>query len=95
MPSHSGDRDEVKSAVGVAVAAAAQPVSAGGLAATRWLWCDSAEFGERRFGVEALGVVAGGDKQLPGDLGTDAVEGNEVRRDVTIALICVVSSLDS
>jgi len=42
------------------------------------LGCDAAEFGEGCLGVDAVGVVAGGDQELPGEFDADAVEFDEL-----------------
>jgi hypothetical protein len=48
-------------------------VTAGGPPAARWLRCDAAELGEGAFVADALGVVAGGDEELAGELDPDVV----------------------
>ena len=39
--------------------------------------------GERGFGGDRVGVVAGAGEELAGDLGADAAEGEQVGRDLT------------
>ena len=48
------DGDDVERAVGGTVTAAAEPVTAGGSSAAGRLWCDTAEFGEGCFAVDAV-----------------------------------------
>ena len=78
MASHADDGDDVEGAVRCAVAAAAEPVPAGGSAAAGGLWCDAAEFREGRFVADPLRVITHGDEELAGDFGTDSVELDEV-----------------
>jgi hypothetical protein len=52
-------------------------VAAGGPAAAGRLGCDAAELGEGCLGVDAVGVVAGGDQELAGEFDADAVEFDE------------------
>jgi hypothetical protein len=65
----SGHHDGPQRMVGGAVAATVETMTVG-LARRRADRCDPAQVGERRLGVETLGVVAGGDQQ-PGS-GVDA-----------------------
>ena len=60
------------------VAAAVEPVAAG-LAAAGGDGAGAAERGEGLFGVQPVGVVAGGDQQGAGGVGPDAFEGQQVR----------------
>ena len=70
---HAGDHDAVEGVVGLAVAAAVEPVTAG-LARGRLEGGDAAEVGECRFVAQPFGVVAGGDEQLGGDVVADTVQ---------------------
>ncbi len=71
---HADDGDDVEGAVGGSVAAAAESVPAAGAAAAGRLWGDAAEFGEGGLVADPVGVVAGGDQELAGDLDADAVQ---------------------
>jgi len=66
-------------AVGVAVAAAVQPVTAAGAAGGGRERRDAAEPGEGSFGAQPGGVVPGGDQQLPGGIDADAGQGDQLR----------------
>ena len=59
------------------VPAAAEPVTAGGAAAAGGLWGDAAEFGEGCLAVQAVGVVAGGDEELAGDVCADTAQADQ------------------
>src|ERR1700756_1562185 len=72
MVTHAHDRHDVERAVGGSVAAAAQSVPAGGAAAAGGLWRDTAKLGESGFVVDAVGVVAGGNEELPGQFNPNA-----------------------
>ena len=75
---HPGHHDPPQGVVGLTVAAAVQPVTdrlaGGGLDRG-----DAAEVGEGGFGGDPLGVVADGDEQQGGRVGTDTVQGEQVR----------------
>ena len=96
---HPDDGDDVEGAVGGSVAAAAEPVPAGGAAAAGWLWGDAAQLGEGCFAVDAVGVVAGGDEELAGDLDPDAgssrSSGAACFTSASICLLRVLISLSS
>jgi hypothetical protein len=62
---HPDDNGQVQRLVGVAVAAAVQPVPAG-LAGAGRDGGDSAQVGEGGLAAQPLGVLAGGDEQLAG-----------------------------
>ena len=67
----AAEGDGVQGVVGAAVASSveavpAHPSGAGGDG------CGAAEVSEGRFGVQPVGVVAGGGEQLGGDVGADA-----------------------
>ena len=68
--------DAPEGLVGVAVAAAVEAV-AGGLPAGGLDGAGAAEGGEGCVAVEALGVVAGGDEECGGCVGSDAVGGEQ------------------
>src|ERR1700754_5013540 len=76
---HPHDGGDVERAVSRPVASPAESVAAGGSSAARWLWCDAAELGEGGLVADAVGVVAGGDEELAGELDPDAVQLDECR----------------
>jgi hypothetical protein len=78
MPAHSDDGDDVERTVRCAVAAAGEPVPAGGPSAARRLWRDSTEFRERSLVADPVGVIANGDEELPCNFSALAVELDEV-----------------
>jgi hypothetical protein len=80
MPAQPYDHDAVQRGVGLAVAAAVEAVPAG-LAGGGLHRRGAAQRGERGLGVQASGVVAGGDQQRGGAVGPDAVQAAQ-RRDV-------------
>ena len=63
--------------VGGPVPAAVEAVSVG-LAAGGGDRCGAAEVGEGGFGAQPVGVVAGGDQQLPGDVGPTPTQGGSM-----------------
>lgn len=69
---HAHDGHDVERAVGGSVAAAAESVPTGSAATAGGLWRDTAELGEGGLVVDAAGVVAGGDEELPGQFNADA-----------------------
>src|SRR5438128_8477223 len=71
MVAQPDDGDHVERAVGRPVAAATQSMAAGGPAATGGLGRCPTELGEGSLAANAVGVVAGGDQELAGDLGGD------------------------
>ena len=74
---HADDHGSVERGVGVAVSAAVEPVP-GGLAGRGRDRGDSAELGESGLGVDAIGVIAGDDEHLRGDVGAHAKRGDEL-----------------
>ena len=75
---HSDQGDDVEGAVGGAVASSAESVSSGGAAAAGGLWRDAADLREGCLAVDPAVVVTGGDQELAGDLGADAVQFDEL-----------------
>ena len=73
------EHDDVEGVVGVAVAASVESVSVGAAAAGRDRR-DAAQVGERGFGGDPVGVVAGAGQELAGDLGADTGKGEQVGR---------------
>lgn len=80
---HSDQGDDVEGAVGGAVASSAESVSSGGAAAAGGLWRDAADLREGCLAVDPAVVVTGGDQELAGDLGADAVQFDELGGCVT------------
>ena len=76
VPAQPAEHDAVEGGVGLAVAAAVEPVPVG-LAGGGGDRGDAAEHGERGLGAQPVGVVPGGDQQLAGDVGADAVQGEQ------------------
>ena len=72
------EHHDVEGVVGVAVAAAVEAVSVGAAAAGRDRG-DAAQVGERGFGGDPVGVVAGAGEELAGDFGPDTGEGESAR----------------
>ena len=83
------EHDDVEGVVGVAVAASVESVSVGAAAAGRDRR-DAAQVGERGFGGDPVGVVAGAGEELAGDLGADTAKGEQVGRDLADQLGDVV-----
>ncbi len=76
VPAQAAEGDAVERGVGLAVAAAVEAVSVGASGAGGQ-GRDAAERGEGGFGDESVGVLAGGDQDLPGDVGSDAGQGEQ------------------
>ena len=74
------DHSQVERGVGLPVPAAVESVTAGHARGGRE-WGDAAEHGEAGLRAEPVGVVAGGDQQLAGDLGPDPHPVQELRRE--------------
>jgi len=70
--------DDVQGVVGGAVTSAVEPVTVGS-AAAGWDRGHAAQVRERGFGTKPVGVVAGGDEDLPGDLDPDAGQREQPR----------------
>ena len=83
------EHDDVEGVVGVAVAASVESVSVGAAAAGRDRR-DAAQVGERGFGGDPVGVVAGAGEELAGDLGADTGKGEQRGRDLTDQLVELV-----
>ena len=71
VPAHAHDDASVERGVGLAVAAAVEAVASVGLAGPGRDGTGAAHLRERRFGADPVGVVAGGDEELAGDVGAD------------------------
>src|SRR4030088_242358 len=77
MVAQPDERDYVERAVGCPIGAATQAVAAAGPAAAGGLRSCPTELGEGSLAANAVGVVAGGDQELAGDLGADTEEISE------------------
>ena len=66
----AAEHDDVEGVVGSAVTAAVEAVTVGPTAADRER-SGPAKVRERSLGAQPVGVVSGGDEQLPGDFGAD------------------------
>src|SRR4029450_9253200 len=78
VDAHAGDHDQVQRRVGLPVAAPVEAVALG-LAGGGGQWGGGAQHREGGFAAQPLGVVAGGDQQLPGGLHADPGRGHELR----------------
>src|SRR5690606_2753378 len=76
VPAQAADDDPVERFVGLSVAAAVEAVPVG-LAGRGGDRRGTAEHRERRLRTQPVVVVAGGDQQLAGDVGADAVGGDQ------------------
>ena len=76
------DDGPVERGVGLSVAAAVQPVPVGHPRRGRDRG-DPAEPGERWFGLDPFGVVAGDDEHLGGDVGTDPERSDKIGNQLT------------
>jgi hypothetical protein len=76
LRAQAAEYDPVEGGVGLPVAAAVEAVP-GGLAGAGGDRGDAAEHGECGLGGEPIMVLAGADQQLAGDLGADAVGGQQ------------------
>ena len=78
MVLQADDDGPVEGGVGLAVAAAVQPMPGGHPGGGRDR-CNPTEPGEGRFGLDSFGVVAGDDKHLGGDVGADPEHSDKIR----------------
>jgi len=71
---HAGEHDAIQRGVGLAVAAAVEPIPAAGLAGAGGQRSDATQMRPRAFRVQPVRVVSGGDEQRCGAVEADAVE---------------------
>jgi hypothetical protein len=76
---HPDDDDPVESSVGLSVSAAVEPVACGHAGGGRD-GCHAAQTGERGFGADPVGVVAGDDEDFGCGVGSDSKCGGQVGR---------------
>jgi hypothetical protein len=78
VAAQSADGDAVEGGIGLSVAAAVKAATAG-FAGGGVQWIDAAQGREGGLTAESIGIVAGGDEQGCGVVGTDAAAGQQSR----------------